>query len=55
MNAQLVAAVAISVTVFGIGGFTLGWFAGKRAYEDRLPAMDAEDLDAIDPEESDDE
>jgi len=55
MNGQLVAAVTISVTVFGIGGFALGWFAGKRAYKDRLPAMDAEDLDAVDPHEADDE
>jgi hypothetical protein len=41
--------------VFGIGGFTLGWSAGKRAYEDRLPAMNAEDLDAMDSKEADDE
>lgn len=55
MNGQIFAAIAICVIVFGIGGFTLGWFAGKRAYKDRLPAMNAEDLDALDPEEAEDE
>mgnify|MGYP007097485397 CR=1 FL=1 len=50
MEEQIVAAVLISVTVFGIGGFALGWFAGKRAYKDRMPAMDAEDLNTVDPE-----
>jgi hypothetical protein len=51
MNAQLVAAIGICVVVFGIGGFALGWSAGKRAYRDRMPAMDPEDIDEVDPEE----
>jgi len=47
----LVASIGISVVVFGIGGFALGWFAGKRAYRNRMPALDPEQLDDADPEE----
>jgi len=52
MDTQLLAGViGICIVVFGIGGFALGWSAGKRAYRDRMPALDPEQLDAADAEE----
>ncbi|MFB6229074.1 MAG: hypothetical protein ABEH88_11040 [Halobacteriales archaeon] len=48
----LVSVIAISVLVFGVGGFALGWYAGKRAYKRRMPALSPDRLDAMDEEES---
>jgi membrane associated rhomboid family serine protease len=47
MITQFVVTVAISMAVFGVGGFLLGWFAGKRAYEDRMPAIDADEVETF--------
>jgi hypothetical protein len=48
---SVVVAIGICVVVFGIGGFALGWSAGKRAYRDRMPPLDPEQLNDVDPEE----
>jgi len=44
MTGGTVAVTMAAFTVFGVGGFGLGWFAGKRAYKDKVPAYGADDL-----------